>query len=283
MPRKKKEKLVHIDLDSLSKQTEQKKVSQPTSLGDTLRAKREKKKLTQEDVARKLCIKEVYIKALEEGHYYAFPSRVYGVGFLRTYAKFLGLDSDLMVAEFHAETSDIKDAPLDMPVVEKRFALPSKKTLTFFAFLILVLVVLWGVVSTLVSSDVLLKLPQISAKASVKEPETTTVSVVEEAPVVADESLLPVEEKEEVAQVPQAEVAFVAQHDVWVRLYNSETQKVILDKVLRKDDVFVPEASLAVLELTTGRERGVCLYKKGEKVKTFGLEKSRSLAEFAEN
>ena len=262
-------------------------------IGKFISTKRKEKKLTQEDVARKLCIKEVYIKALEEGHYYAFPSRVYGVGFLRTYAKFLGLDSDLMVAEFHAETSDIKDAPLDMPVVEKRFALPSKKTLTFFAFLILVLVVLWGVVSTLVSSDVLLKLPQISAKASVKEPETTTVSVVEEAPVVADESLLPVEEKEEVAstetkkeevaQVPQAEVAFVAQHDVWVRLYNSETQKVILDKVLRKDDVFVPEASLAVLELTTGRERGVCLYKKGEKVKTFGLEKSRSLAEFAEN
>ena len=125
MPRKKKATLVHFDIDSLSKQTEQKNVPHTVSLGETLRSKREKKKLSLEDVATKLRIKEVYLKALEDGHYFAFPSRVYGIGFLRSYSKFLGLDSDLMVAEFHAETSDIKDAPLDMPVIEKHFALPS--------------------------------------------------------------------------------------------------------------------------------------------------------------
>ena len=46
MPRKKKEKLVHFDIDTLSKQPAQKEVAQPVSLGQTLKAKREKKKLS---------------------------------------------------------------------------------------------------------------------------------------------------------------------------------------------------------------------------------------------
>ena len=153
MPRKKKETLVHFDIDTLSKQPGQKEISQPITLGQTLRAKREKKKLSLEDVAKKLCIKDIYIKALEEGHYYAFPNRVYGIGFLRTYSKFLGLDSDLMVAEFHAETSDIKVAPLDMPVIEKHFALPSKKTLAIVAIVLLAVIIIWFTIAALITTD----------------------------------------------------------------------------------------------------------------------------------
>ena len=115
MPRKKKENLVHFDIDTLSKQTEQKDLPHTVSLGETLRSKREKKKLTLEDVSRKLCIKEVYLKALEDGHYYAFPSRVYGIGFLRSYSKFLGLDSDLMVAELPISAAVVSAAIVPEP------------------------------------------------------------------------------------------------------------------------------------------------------------------------
>ena len=55
-----------------------------------------------------------------------------------------------------------------------------------------------------------------------------------------------------------------------------------MDKVLGKNDSFVPESDLSVLEITTGRENLVVLYKNGEKIKTFGKESSRSLAEFAD-
>lgn len=297
MPRKKKGTLVHFDIDTLSKQTEQKEVPHTVSLGETLRAKREKKKLTLEDVSRKLCIKEVYIKALEEGHYYAFPSRVYGIGFLRSYSKFLGLDSDLMVAEFHAETSDIKDAPLDMPVIEKHLALPSKKTLAILALVILLFVILWFTISALVSTDLFSKLsePKLDAQT------TEDVAQQEDTPLIADEALASKEENKEIQPVTsvqtetpkqeeisldpralEAKAAFVAKNEVWVRLYNTETKKIILDKVMQKNASFIPEASLTVLEITTGRANLISLYKNGEKVKTFGEEKSRSLAEFAD-
>ena len=294
MPRKKKQPLVHFDIDSLSKQTEQRNVEQRTSLGEILRARREKKKLSIEDVSHKLCIKEVYIKALEDGHYYAFPSRVYGIGFLRSYAKFLGLDSDLMVAEFHAETSDIKEAPMDMPIVEKHLALPSKKTLIIFAALIFAAIVLWFTAATLLSTDIFSKLPA-PYKVELSEQNNTPV---EAAPVIPDEAVItetpvsmpeelpkeePAPEKKVSPEAMKAEVAFIAKSDVWVRLYNTETKKVILDKVLHKNDSFAPEAQLSVLELSTGRGNSLELYKKGEKVKTFGHEKSLSLSDLADS
>lgn len=299
MPRKKKETLVHFDIDTLSKQTEQKQPEHPASLGQTLKAKREKKKLTLEDVSKKLFIKEIYLQALEDGHYYAFPSRVYGIGFLRTYAKFLGLDADLMVAEFHAETSDIKDAPLDMPVIEKHLALPSKRTLTIVSLCILVLVVVWFTVATLITTDIF----KVAQPDQMPAPTQEEVVPQEEIPQIADESLNQETTKEQdtAIKAPQEQVkenkqpentvnplaftakaAFVATSEVWVRLYNTETQKVILDKVLKKNDSFIPESDLSVLELTTGRPKFLVLYKNGQKVKTFGQEKNLSLANFAE-
>ena len=302
MPRTKKENLVHFDIESLSQKTE-KELLQPTSLGQTLQARREKKKLSLEDVAKKLCIKEVYLRALEEGHYYAFPNRVYGIGFLRSYAKFLGLDSDLMVAEFHAETSDIKDAPLDMPVIEKHLALPSKKTLGLLSLLILIVIIGWFTVALFLSTDLFDKI-QLPSFSNNTEESSETVVVNEEAPLIADEALaleqtsestetLKVEEKLPQKEVEKetektlnqavftAPVAFVAKGNVWVRLYNTETGRVILDKTLSKNDSFMPESSLTVLQISTGRGRMLDLYQNGKKVTTFGHEKSRSLAEFA--
>jgi len=291
MPKKKKEKLVHFDIDSLSHNPGQKDVVQPQSLGYTLRTKREKKKLSLEDVAAKLCIKEMYLKALEDGHYYVFPSRVYGIGFLRTYAKFLGLDSDLMVAEFHAETSDIKDAPLDMPVIEKHFALPSKKTLVIVALCIALLIAIWFAVAAFISHDLFNK---ISLPSLTQQSESSTTMIQEEiVPMVTDESLLPQTEQKTPEATPKtdktlnsavssAKVAIVATGDVWVRLYNKETKKVILDKTMVKNDSFIPEADINVLQISTGRDDLVDLYIAGQKVHTFAQVKSIDLAQYTE-
>ncbi len=293
MPKQKKEKLVHFDIDTLAQQTKQKEPA-PASLGETLRAKREKKKLSTEDVAAKLCIKEIYIKALEEGHYYAFPNRVYGIGFLRTYSKFLGLDSDLMVTAFHAETSDLKEAPLDMPVIEKHFALPSKKTLGIVALILLGIIIAWFTLAALISSDLFSQLPEPKQEESVVEEVITAP-----APVIADEVLTEAEKvqpevKEEAAPAPEAKkekaiseealtakVAFIAKGEVWVRLYNTKTQKVIVDKVFQKNDSFVPESDLADLELTTARAGLFALYSNGKELKTFALTKGLPLSSFA--
>jgi len=293
MPRKKKESLVHFDIDSLSKKSDKKAMARPVSLGQTLQFKREKKKLSLQDVSEKLCIKAIYLQALENGHYYAFPSRVYGIGFLRSYAKFLGLDADVLVAQFNQETADIKEEPMDMLIVDKQLRLPSRKTLwILFSFICLVAIV-WGVVSEILSPDAFFK---VAVPETVnKTVDESVVDVTQEVPVIADEMVSPVKEevvapeKKEVKPVDNAldfeavknaKVAFVATREVWVELVNTETGKKILAKAMAKNEHYIPSADLSVLVLSTGRS-GLALYQNGQKTKSFGSEKNLALASFA--
>ena len=153
MPRKKKETLVHLDLETLSKETGTKKTKSEgnvdTSLGGTLRRAREKRRLSVAQVAKKLCIKEMYLDALEQGHYYVFPGLAYGVGFLRTYARFLELDANEMVEKFQSETSAIKVEPIEMPIQQNANLMPSARTIFKGLAALIILYLVWYIVISL--------------------------------------------------------------------------------------------------------------------------------------
>jgi cytoskeleton protein RodZ len=55
------------------------------------------------DAAQVLRIQEHYLQALEEGRFDQIPGTTYAIGFLRSYAGFLGLDPDEMVDAFKRE------------------------------------------------------------------------------------------------------------------------------------------------------------------------------------
>ncbi|MFZ1988279.1 MAG: RodZ domain-containing protein [Alphaproteobacteria bacterium] len=75
----------------------------PDSLGAELRAARVKAGADIKDVSRFTKIKPEYLEALEEGRIEALPGRTYAIGFLRSYASFLKLDSAALVARLKAE------------------------------------------------------------------------------------------------------------------------------------------------------------------------------------
>jgi cytoskeleton protein RodZ len=70
------------------------------SLGERLRAAREARGLSLSEVSEQIRIRTVYLVALEEENWRAIGAPVYVRGFLRTYARFLGLDPEEVVAEF---------------------------------------------------------------------------------------------------------------------------------------------------------------------------------------
>jgi transcriptional regulator with XRE-family HTH domain len=72
------------------------------SLGERFRAAREQRGLTLSDVAEQVRIRSVYLAALEEENWKAIGAPVYIRGFLRTYARHLGLDPEEAVSEFNA-------------------------------------------------------------------------------------------------------------------------------------------------------------------------------------
>lgn len=72
------------------------------ALGERFRAAREARGLSLSDVSEQIRIRSVYLAAIEEENWSAIGAPVYVRGFLRTYARFLGLDPEEVVAVFNS-------------------------------------------------------------------------------------------------------------------------------------------------------------------------------------
>lgn len=85
-------------------------------LGGELRAARERLGWEVDAVAEALRLKPAYIHAIEQGDIRSLPGTAYAVGFVRTYAQALGLDSNEAIRRFRAEREDVnRKTELDFP------------------------------------------------------------------------------------------------------------------------------------------------------------------------
>ena len=73
-----------------------------SALGEEFRSAREARGLSLSDVAERLHIRSVYLAAIEDEDWHVIGAPVYVRGFMRTYARFLGLDPEAAVARFAA-------------------------------------------------------------------------------------------------------------------------------------------------------------------------------------
>jgi len=70
------------------------------SVGEFFRQVRETKGLTVDEVASKTRIRTDFVKALEEGNFAKLPDQVFARGFVRSYARSLGLDEEDAIHRF---------------------------------------------------------------------------------------------------------------------------------------------------------------------------------------
>lgn len=73
------------------------------SVGTILRNQRKNKKLTLDDVEKRIRIRKRYLSALERGEWGEFESKIYITGLIKNYAKFLDLDEENMIAYFRRD------------------------------------------------------------------------------------------------------------------------------------------------------------------------------------
>lgn len=81
-------------------------------MGERLRRARVEKHLTLEDVEAATKIRVRYLRALEEEDHAELPEPVFARGFLRTYARYLGLDPAEVLADFHGPEEAEESAPV---------------------------------------------------------------------------------------------------------------------------------------------------------------------------
>lgn len=75
--------------------------------GADLQAARERLAWPLADVAAELRIRLPHLEALEQGRISLLPGNAYALGFLRSYARALGLDAEEMVRRFKAEAGEV--------------------------------------------------------------------------------------------------------------------------------------------------------------------------------
>ena len=111
--------------------TKEETTFQEGKVGTMLRDVRTKKDLTIDDVAEKLRIKSSYLMAIENSDYENIPGTPYGIGFVRSYASFLGLNSERISQIFKEETSPSSQAAAPNPPVKTEEIPDEENTATF--------------------------------------------------------------------------------------------------------------------------------------------------------
>jgi cytoskeleton protein RodZ len=83
----------------------------PTApFGEHLKREREMRGVSLEEISAATRISTRFLEALENDHWDQLPGGVFNRGFIRSIARFLGLDEDSLVAEYALETKNRTDA-----------------------------------------------------------------------------------------------------------------------------------------------------------------------------
>ncbi len=104
------------------KKSQQKKIdifNKNKSIPKILKEARLQKGYKISEVSKKLNINESFLKAFEEGHLGRLPDQSYAIGFLKSYAEFLGLDPFLTVDRFKKDYQIPVDVSLEVPSSEE--------------------------------------------------------------------------------------------------------------------------------------------------------------------
>src|SRR5690606_11204748 len=110
--------------------------------GETLRIARESKNLSLQSVAQQLNLSERALARIEAGDFSQLPGHTFARGYVRAYAKLLGLDQNRLVQEFdqHTGTTATGSSVNSLGHIDQPVRL-SRNMVRFFLFALLLLLI----------------------------------------------------------------------------------------------------------------------------------------------
>ncbi len=116
-----------------------------TKVGAMLKEMRLQKDLKLVDIAKRLCIRRIYLEAIEDSDYKELPPIPYGIGFIRSYANFLGLNGENIV-ELYKEETNTAEAKEKIKVLEPQpeASMPSFQYLLISLLAIILIYLGWS-------------------------------------------------------------------------------------------------------------------------------------------
>jgi cytoskeleton protein RodZ len=212
-------------------------------VGERLRAAREAQGLTLEDIASSTRIPKRHLQTIEQGRYDGLPAPTYSTGFIKSWARQLGLDGRALAEEFRSElgllTSE-RTQPLPYEPADPRRTPPAG--LALLALLVAIVVGLgylyWRGTAEKPAEIAATASDQIAAPAPSAPAQTSPAVSVQVAPATTP---------------PQATgpVVIGATGDVWIKI--SDSGKTLFMNTLHPGDHFEVPADATAPIMTTGR------------------------------
>jgi cytoskeleton protein RodZ len=249
-------------------------------LGEELRDARVALGLSLEDIAASLRIRRPYLVALEEGRVHDLPAPAYAVGFVRTYARALGLDEDEVVRRFREASGPVVQRKTDLvfPEPVPEHGLPAGAVILVGAMLAVGAYAGWyqwsGSGDRTV--DAVAPVPARIEQAARLEPAPAATPSPPPAasPVNAQAAPAPPLATAPPAPPPAAtategRIVLRARADAWIQLRDRGTGTVILNRVLRPGESYTVPPREGLL-FTTGNAGGLDIMVDGQPVPALG-------------
>ncbi len=235
-----------VDLDSYNDLT----------VGQILQRTREHYGQTLDEVEQNLRIRASQLKAIEELDLESLPGRVYAIGFVRSYAEYLGLDGDKMVHLFKAQSvGRTAKTELHFPVSAVESQVPNAYLVIGALTVLILLLAYWTIFHTPTQYvEEIPPVPEVLRQGNAALLEPTPVAMAEPAVIV------------EAIKQNRMELVIVA--DSWVEIRNAEGKPIISQVLKPKDRYMVPEEE--GLTLTTGNAGGIMVYINGKEKQSLG-------------
>jgi cytoskeleton protein RodZ len=272
--------------------------------GDRLRREREMRGITLDEITESTKISRRHLEALEGEHFDQLPGGVFNKGFVRAYARFLGIDEEQAVADYSAASNEQPEPenkfPLDIHKEPNRDLNPRRSNLPLvFAIAALVGVLAgYGFFKTKLRNSAPIENTQQSAPASIpsepqigastSQPVTSTsprlnndtATAAKQTPAQVAAASRPAEARRNavsadsaVAPIPAKEKSFFVQvnakEDSWVSIVADG--KSVMQRVLAADKHKKIKAGKSLI-LRTGNAGGIEVSFNGRPLGALGNE-----------
>lgn len=150
------------------------------------------------EISQKLCIRKAYLEAIEESRYDSLPEMPYGLGFIRSYADYLGEDSAQIIRMYKDETAAKFNNDNKIYVLEPQTeaTVPNKKYLLVSLLAIIAIYFLWFVFNNYHNSNDTEEAAVVTAVEPTIDENQFPLVVEDYAPVEVETALPVVEEAE---------------------------------------------------------------------------------------
>ncbi len=239
-------------------------------VGEVLRLTREYYDKTLEDIEKALRIRACQIDAIERGDMSNLPGKVYAIGFVRSYAEYLGIDGTRAVQLFKAQYMDGKvNEVLSFPVPASETKTPPIWLVILSILISILFFIGWGAYNGLDQSPAL-SIEKVSQdiKDHVEE-EILINSPLETGDINKIIVIDPIENMGD-NEEQKTGIILNIMNDSWVEIKNADGQIIVSNILEKGEQYFIPDSPS--LSMSLGNAANIEIVIDGQALKPLGKD-----------